>query len=527
MSGQQNRSLGRWADDDRTEIAWDGEKVMENPKEQEKCGLEEETAHSRTEEKRKGRLLERWEGWFNRIVSRAEQKTIDQLQNRDLPKIPKVSIGPYHYHKRNPDSKIGEMEAVKERAVILFFNLLNRCERKTSNGQFINNFAQKMKGVREWYDKDSTTDIDEMDFVMMMFLDGCFIIMFIFCILLSNVEELGMTKRTANLVEKDILMLENQLPFQVLLELCTENGFSTSDLLSILRRYIGYCTRGFNRDFHLNDLIGPFMFGCPADLLSILRRLFCLLLRHALKTKWNSCFKYPKKTQTIILDPNPLHLLDLLRKAWIGKSSSNLNKKWNSCFKCPKKKETIFLVRSVKELTAGPTGISLRPNISCRLSDINFSYFLYGRLTLPPLIFNDLTKTIFINAIAQEECTENEFVFSSYVKFLDLLMDNADDVKVMQSAGIMKNIQGNEEELANFINIIGAAVEPQSAAYKDVKREMGNYIASKRRTWLNEVIHDYFRSPWTIIAFLAGIFLLFLTVVQTYFAAFPHPGNGN
>ncbi|KAA8517210.1 hypothetical protein F0562_017538 [Nyssa sinensis] len=271
-------------------------------------------------------------------------------------------------------------------------------------------------------------------------------------------------------------MLENQLPFQVLKELCTENGLGLDDLWFILILYFD----------HLNNVI-------------------------------DSAF--------MIRFGNPLHLLDPLRKTWIGKSRSNLNKKWNSCFKCPKKKETIFLVRSVKELTAGPTGISLRPNTSNRLSDINFSYFLYGRLTLPPLIFNDLTKTIFINAIAQEVCTENEFVFSSYVKFLDLLIDNADDVKAMQSAGILKNIQGNEEELANFINIIGAAVEPQSDAYKDVKREMGNYIPSKRRTWLNEVIHDYLRSPWTIIAILAGIFLLFLTAVQTYFAAFPHPGN--
>ncbi|KAA8517206.1 hypothetical protein F0562_017542 [Nyssa sinensis] len=306
----------------------------------------------------------KWEEWINAIRSGADkQKTTDQHQHRDLPKIPKVpnklrdklgftsyyepsvvSIGPYHYHKSNTNSQIGEMGAVKEKAVKLFFNL-NKGERKTSDGQLINNFAKKIKGVGDWYEKDSTRDMDEMEFIKMMFLGGCFIIMFIRCILHSNVEELGMTKGTVKSVQQDILMLENQLPFQVLEVLYTEIGFDKSDLLRILRLYIRHRARGHN---------------------------------------------------------------------------------W-----------------------------------------------------------------------------------------------------VMQSAGILKSIQGNEEELANFINKIGAAVEPQFDDYKDVKREMGNYIASKRRAWLNEVIRDYLRSPWTIIAFLAGIFLLFLTAVQTYFAAFPHPGNGN
>ncbi|KAA8517222.1 hypothetical protein F0562_017526 [Nyssa sinensis] len=451
----------------------------------------------------------KWEEWLNAIRSRAdEQKTTDQPQHRDLPKIPKVpkklrdkmgstsyykpsvvSIGPYHYKKLDPSSKIREMEAAKERAVILFFNL-NEGKRKKSDIQLINDFAKRIKGARNWYEEDSTTNMDEMEFTKMMFLDGCFIIMFIRCIIFSKVEKLGMTKDTAKLVQQDIVMLENQLPFPVLEVLYTENGFDKSDVLKILSRYIGYCTKGFNWYFQLID--------------SLFMSEFC---------------------------QNPLHLLDLLRKQWIGKSRSNLNKKRNCWFKRRKKKENIYMVPSVKELTAGSTGISLRPSIFGRLSDIHFSCFLFGRLTLPPLIFNDLTKTFFVNAIAQEACTENEFGFSSYIKFLDLLIDNVDDVKVMQSAGMLKNIQGNEEELANFINKIGAAVEPQSDDYKVVKREMGNYIASKWRprlkAWLNEMIHDYLRSPWTIIALLAGIFLLFLTAVQTYFAAFPHPGNGN
>ncbi|KAA8517221.1 hypothetical protein F0562_017527 [Nyssa sinensis] len=437
----------------------------------------------------------KWEEWLNAIRSRAdEQKITDQPKHRDLPKIPKVpnklrdkmgftsyyepsvvSIGPYHHKNLN------EMEAVKERAVILFFNL-NEGKRITLDGELITDFAKKIKEFRNWYEKDSTKEMNEMEFIKMMLLDGCFIIMFIHCIIFSTMEKLGMTKDTVKSVQQDILILENQLPFQVLEKLYDEKGFNKIYVRFILALYIGYCTKGVGPSFQPLDSFLVFEFY-----------------------------------------PNPLHLLDLQRKQWIGKSRSNLNKKRNCWFKSRKKEENISLVRSVKELTAGPTEISLRPSIFGRLSDIHFSCFLYGRLTLPPLIFNDLTKTFFISAIAQEACTENEFEFSSYVKFLDLLIDNVDDVKVMQSAGILKNIQGNEDQLANFINKIGAAVEPQPDDYKDVKREMTNYIASKWRAWFNEVLHDYLRSPWTIIALLAGIFLLFLTAVQSYFAAFPHP----
>uniref|UniRef100_A0A5B7CB19 Uncharacterized protein n=1 Tax=Davidia involucrata TaxID=16924 RepID=A0A5B7CB19_DAVIN len=483
------------------------------------------------------------EQWLQSIWSHGMKRMARDGKSPKIPKVPEklrvetdfksyyepsaVSIGPYHCDK----PKFQQMEKVKIVTAYLFLTRLAgkmedvedvtrlaedvkvgpvvwTCPNSNSNSsqvyelpkprqyvtpdvQLLNKFAEEIKKLKDWYDVDSTHRInEEEEFIQMMFLDGCFIIVFIISILNSLVGELGMTKDTINLVQRDILMLENQLPFPVLEALFGIIGSDKSDLYWMLNRYIWY------------SIIGS---------------------KHYVK----SGIRFGDE------HTNPSHLLDLLQRLWVPNfekqySTTTSSSSTSHGIKLNTDENSCFLVRNMKELTA--TGVSLSPNSSNLLGDIHFSFFLFGSLKIPPIIMDDATKTIFLNAIAHEAGTENESVFTSYVNFLDSLIDDAEDVKVMVSAGVLENYLGGDEEVANFFNKIGAVLRPEFDAYIGVKMKMRKYSASKRikvATWLAEVKRDHFRNPWTSIAVLAGFLALLLTFVQTYFTIYPRSARFN
>ncbi|KAA8535498.1 hypothetical protein F0562_030501 [Nyssa sinensis] len=419
--------------------------------------------------------LQSQQGPESRFIFRVPDKTrlrhdYENIKSYYEPNV--VSIGPYHHGKHN----LRQMEDLKLTTARIFLRGIESDSKMTHQVR-LDKFAEQITVVREMYEKDSTEHINEEEFIRMMFLDGCFIIIFIRCFISFGFEELGMKKDTITLVQRDIFMLENQLPFLVLRALCTTKLFNQSDLLWMLDRFICYCTIGSNRNFHTR----------------------------------------------IEQEAKPLHLLDLLRKRWVGKHNSSPPESFS--FFSQKRIMTSRLVRNIKELKT--TGIFLKPNSSYQFSDIRFSYFLTGRLTLPPMIITDSTKIIFLNVIAHEACMNLDFGFSSYIRFLDSLIDNAEDVRLMRSRGIVKNFLDSDDQVASLFNEVGASLqmEPKIDACLHVKMDIGKYLGSRKRIrmakWLAQVKHDYFRSPWTIIAVLVGFLAIVLTIVQTYFAIFP------
>lgn len=80
-------------------------------------------------------------------------------------------------------------------------------------------FEEVIRKVMKWYDYDWTTppfnnNIEQV--ARMMFLDGCFILYFLQCYADFDMNKMEMRHDTIALVERDLLLLENQLPFPVL-----------------------------------------------------------------------------------------------------------------------------------------------------------------------------------------------------------------------------------------------------------------------------------------------------------------------
>ncbi|KAA8517219.1 hypothetical protein F0562_017529 [Nyssa sinensis] len=398
-----------------------------------------------------------------------ERRETDEFQKYYEPRA--VSIGPYHHGK----PQLKQVEDLK-------LNLVNQflCREGVKKpDELFNKFADQIKEFRSWYDEPSFTErIDEEKFVRMMFLDGCFVLMYISCVMFDELETLGIKNQILTLIQQDLWLLENQLPFAV-----------------------------FECLWEWEDNI------LPSSMM------LCWFIDETFSIRANLSYFYSRRDEK-----KPSHLLDLLRMRFLGQDTDTGDTREHSSNYREEGITKSRLLRNVKELTAA--GIHLKLDKSARLADIKFSYnCFHGKLTLPPITINGSTKTIFLNMIAYEMDNPQHYQFTSYLCFLDSLIDNADDVSEMRSAGVLENFLGSDHEVAELINQIGNDLVPEKDVYKSVKREIRRYFSGRKKvkvaTWIAQVSRDHFGNPWTTIAIFAAAFAILLSVVQTYYTIFP------
>ncbi|CAK9178112.1 unnamed protein product [Ilex paraguariensis] len=144
-------------------------------------------------------------------------------------------------------------------------------------------------------------------------------------------------------------------------------------------------------------------------------------------------------------------------------------------------------------------------------------------LTLPPMVRKAHSKFLFLNMIAYEMApnTDTDLEVNSYIYFLNLLNSGADDVIELRSHNIISNSRDSNEGVAKFFNTMTSAVSQANFfILDDVCNRIEEHFTSKAKTWMAQVLHDHFSSPWTTVAFLAEMFLFILTFTQTYFQVF-------
>jgi hypothetical protein len=186
--------------------------------------------------------------------------------------------------------------------------------------------------------------------------------------------------------------------------------------------------------------------------------------------------------------------------------------------------------RNVQELRAA--GIHLESNHSSCLRMITFSKkwnFYPGILKLPPIIVDDSTGPKFLNLIAYEMCPDfdNDYGITSYISFLDSLIDEPKDVIDLRSSGILRNLLGSDEEVALVFNEIGTDLVPNPKIYEIVRSQIQEFYDKKSMTWISEVLHTHFSSPWTVLAFVGALFVLGLTVAQTVYTVIGYIDSKN
>ena len=441
-----------------------------------------------------------------------------------MPKI--MSFGPYHHG--NPKLERGETIKLKLAAdgIQLLVAGMKDQPIEEAVDHVYSIISGKVEELMGSYDMKSIEKYSAEQFSVMILVDGCALLWYIFLCVCSggDHEDYNIGYQDLSLIHQDALLLENQLPYQLLFQdllKMTEPELTIDCWRVIILEFFGMIEESFFQEF----------FGMEQSFLRKMKNYCCALLvwiTQIIKRKSETSDKESKRCH---------HLLDLYRNYLLGptpKHTENGNSGNENGKKGHKvralvgdvKEQVMASFRNVKELMAA--GIRIKPSPTHHLRDISFtSNCVTACLRLPPITIDKSTKTLFFNLIAYEMTLDVEHHdFISYLRFLDSLIDHADDVKELQSAGVLQNNLGTHEEVALFFNTVSADLESNFLAYKDVRVKIRNHLKShynsRLKMWMTQCLDTYFGSPWTIIAWVGAALALFFTAVQTYFSVFPH-----
>ncbi|KAM3690772.1 hypothetical protein ACB094_09G147400 [Castanea mollissima] len=434
-----------------------------------------------------------------------------------------VSLGPIHHGK--PAYQLTE-----EYKLMLANKFIGKTGR--TDEELYGIIEKNIKELRGYYDEKVTQKYSDEDLAWMLFVDGCATLHFIDSIVNDTIKDVKIKNDQVAFVQQDLFLLENQLPYK-LLDYLMKNIKEEENLRESIQNFInmqsmlaeGTESSNAQKASHLLDLLRKKLLGTTGK------------EEHSTKQD-KSGEKLPSTTVNTVpnkkdkkppSDENAIHLLDLLRKrllAPINKSGKDKSsKKCPCCFGNDKKGQNSMKdwhsFRNVQELREA--GIHLKSSPSRCLGEIQFTKkwnFYPGILQLPRITVDDSTGPKFFNLIAYEMCPdfENDFGITSYISFLDSLIDDPKDVIDLRKAGILRNLLGSDEEVAQVFNEIGTDLVPSPVIYNKVKLDIQKYFDKKSMTWISQFLHAHFSSPWTVIAFLAAFFVLGLTVVQTVYS---------
>ncbi|XP_061964437.1 uncharacterized protein LOC133688833 [Populus nigra] len=478
-------------------------------------------------------------------------------ENKECYKPSVVSIGPYHYKDRQ--NKLHEAEKLKvqmAREFVLYS--------KKNIEILYSEVAKVAENAKRFYEGSSIRCFDDEQFTRMMFLDGCFILQFIRC--LSTTDNIkNMSDQQIILVKQDLLLLENQLPFPVLKSLMSltpdgnDHGMKIiNDFLSLqilqqsnhqrrpvvltwlvkgyLLLLLIYTTVAY--PFHILQgsedslffsplfgiLVAGVIFVCQM-VASFMRSLLC-------GNKWQAAkYHWPPHQ-------DPVHILELLYSMFIRSPKEKHKLSLRSCCihylsEClgnlfPKSKpgkRGHNLYYSAKDLQK--VGIYFKPSKTNTLMDVEFvSSIFYATLKLPSITIEKATRSMLLNLVAYETAAFlDDLWVTSYICFIDSLINDAEDVKVLRSQGILINYLGPDQNVADLFNQIGYSRELNTNVYNDVKGEINLSCDSIWKKWIAECLQNYFSSPWAFIAFVAAATGLVLTATQTYYTLYPYKSS--
>lgn len=214
-----------------------------------------------------------------------------------------------------------------------------------------------------------------------------------------------------------------------------------------------------------------------------------------------------------------LHVLDVYRKSLLWEDPALAKTRPRKGPKVSHHSSGDEIIRSAMELHEA--GIRFKMSKTRSLKDISFHG---GILKLPLIMVDDATESMFLNLIAFERLhvgAGNEV--TSYIFFMDNIIDNAKDVSLLHSHGIIQNAIGSDQAVAKLFNSLSKDITLDPDSSLDlVHKLVSDYCKLQWNEWRANLIHTYFRSPWAILSVIAAIFLFALTIVQTIYAIYPY-----
>ncbi|KAJ6366825.1 hypothetical protein OIU77_003246 [Salix suchowensis] len=423
-----------------------------------------------------------------------------------------ISLGPYHRGKEH----LRKMDKHKWRW------LNHVMQRPNQNIELYLYTAREMEAkARSCY--EGPINLSSNEFVEMMVLDGCFMLE-----LFRSYPRNDPVFASMDFIKGDMIMLENQLPLFVLdrfLRLQLNNSYQKGLLAQLALEFFDPLTPTPMTEREGTYIAASFdPLSVLEDPLSVLEDLHCLdvfrksLLRpgpkprsvqgglHCLDVFRKSLLRLWSKPRSVL---GGLHCLHVFRKS--------LLRLWTKPQSVQGDHQSIPCVTELRE-----AGIKFRKQKTDRFWDVKFKK---GILRVPTLLIDDGTKSLFLNLIALEQChTDCGNEITSFVVFMDNLINSPEDVAYLHYCGIIDHGLGSDADVANLFNqlcqqvVININDSYLSQLFKDVNR----YYNNKWHTWRASLKHKYFSNPWAIISLVAAVVLLLLTFTQTFFGVYAY-----
>ncbi|XP_059639003.1 UPF0481 protein At3g47200-like [Cornus florida] len=378
-----------------------------------------------------------------------------------------VSIGPYHHG--NP--KLREMEEHKLRylySLIRRFNIYNN-DTIISVKPYLLLMEDLANRAQSCY--ANPIYLKRNKFVQMMLLDACFVIEFLrkscYEELRDKDDPIFKSSWMEVQIYRDLMLVENQLPFFVLSELLNKTHIPDS-------KYV------------------------PLPTMAVLTPICALLPKSHSEHKMAQLIN---ENETV---DESKHFLDLVHRFYHP-----------SLIEASSGREICSQMSCVTELKEAGISFKVDDSPDSSIFDIKFED---GHMKIPNFRVSDETESFLRNIIAYEQHSSSvkRRYFTDYIWFMDMLINSEKDVNVLRQSGIMDNMMGDDKGVACMFNKLGDGVMMGSSFhYSDVCKKVNDHCGQWWNNAKANLRHTYFNNPWASISTAAAGVLLLLTLTQT------------
>ncbi|GLT40124.1 hypothetical protein SLA2020_142800 [Shorea laevis] len=467
-----------------------------------------------------------------------------------------IAIGPYH-HGKNP--QLEKMEVYK----MFYLKMLLRRRRESGLERYVTALEGMEEKARKFYSEPINHSGGE-NFVEMMLLDGCFIIELIRKTAMKEQRDPNDHLLTHFILRRailDLLLVENQLPFFILSKLFDMTVMQddeakdfmgmTISFLSIMMPLPGsQISRPKKKDvMHLLGLLHDCWTFLPApqevhitcspgnlepheevkylshkEVRSLSPKVKLTLCSSEVLPDVRVIADYSSDEDLLVkgrpkLIPCAAPLVRFPPPKESNPSISSESSEEEEIVPIesiyPERKEWGF-IRSATELREA--GINFK-KIEGRLFDIEFQK---GVMSIPTLTINDDTESILRNLVAYEQCFKRTSpkYFTDYITFMDCLINTGKDVELLCRRKVIDNWLGDHEVVAAKFNKLrdSVLISEEDFSYAKIFKKVNDHCDRKWNQSKANLWHNYFNTPWASISFLAAVFLLLLTVLQSVFS---------
>ncbi|KAG6745615.1 hypothetical protein POTOM_050113 [Populus tomentosa] len=386
-------------------------------------------------------------------VSRVPSEFRQMKENTDCYEPLVVSIGPYHHGKK----ELKEMEKLKAKMAGQFVE-----GSRVAAEEMYSKVKELVSDARKCYAEESTCQFNDEKFTQMMFLDGYFILQ----VVSDKLAKQNLRKEEVASVRRDLFLLENQLPFKVLI---------------------------------------PLM------------RLLVTKLPKAL----NLSSKSPISMDTTFGLDSYNHLLEVFYFMFVYGGPEGQHQPERRMYREIPRWNRYYSVNELKNV-----GISFKPSNTSVFTDVKFKKTLLGgALRIPPLIIEDSTKSLLLNLAVYETCAQWYYGrCTSYLCLMRSLIDKPEDVMELRSKGILRTTIGSDDQIAQIFKEITTNLVPNPTAYTEVKRS----VESHYRSNFNRLILQNKDPISKAVVKYSFIYGMAVTAIQAYLAETKEkPGFGN